>query len=198
MSFGEILRREFRELELEIPLFAQQQLALYAEEIEHWNKAVNLTSLTGSALMRRLIVDPVWVGQRLQMDGVVSDVGSGNGSPGIPLSITRKFSSTNLIEPRMKRAAFLRHAIAKLKLTNVAIHRNRIEDMPEKALFSDWITLQAIDPTPTFNGYLHRISIETTRVVWITSVAMPPVPAAQKLEIPGSTTKIWVFRLDQI
>jgi 16S rRNA (guanine(527)-N(7))-methyltransferase RsmG len=171
---------------------------LYAEEIEHWSKAVNLTSLGGSALIRRLIVDPVWAGHHLHMNGVVSDVGSGNGSPGIPLSITRRFSSTNLIEPRMKRAAFLRHVIAKLKLTNVAVYRSRIEDMPEKTVFSDWITLQAVDPTPTLNGYLQRISAQTTRVVWITSVVMPPVPGAQKVEIPGSTTKIWVFRLDQI
>ncbi|HET9130478.1 MAG TPA: 16S rRNA (guanine(527)-N(7))-methyltransferase RsmG [Terriglobia bacterium] len=197
MSFGEILRREFQTLGLQISTHSLQQLALYAEEIEHWNRAVNLTALSGSALIRRLIVDPVWVGQHLHMDGVVCDVGSGNGSPGIPLSITGKFSSTNLIEPRMKRAAFLRHVIAKLKLTNVVVHRSRIEDIPEKTLRSDWITLQAIDPTPVLKEYLRKIAIETTRVVWITSIVKPPVPDAEKLEIPGSSTKIWVFRLDQ-
>jgi 16S rRNA (guanine(527)-N(7))-methyltransferase RsmG len=193
-----MLQREFQELGLEIPMSSQQRLVSYAMEIEHWNKAVNLTSLSGSALIRRLIVDPVWVGQHLQMEGVVSDVGSGNGSPGIPLNITRRFSSANLIEPRMKRAAFLRHVIAKVKLTEVAVHRCRIEEMPEKTVFSDWITLQAIDPTPTLNENLRRIATETTRVVWITSIGKPPVADAKKLEIPGSTTKIWVFRLDQI
>lgn len=198
MPFAELLRAELRERALEIPESAQQQLALYAREIEHWNKAVNLTSLSGSALIRRLIVDPVWVGQYLQMGGVVSDVGSGNGSPGIPLHMTRKFSSTNLIEPRMKRAVFLRHVIAKVGLTDVAVHRCRIEAMPEKAVLSDWITLQAIDPTPTLNFNLRRVATKTTRVVWITSIAKPPAANAEKLEIPGSTTKIWVFRLDQI
>jgi 16S rRNA (guanine(527)-N(7))-methyltransferase RsmG len=198
VHFGDNLRREFQGLGLEIPGYSLQLLASYAEEIEHWNKAINLTSLRGSALIRRLIVDPVWVGQHLQMEGVVCDVGSGNGSPGVPLSITRKLSSTNLIEPRMKRAAFLRHTIAKLKLTNVVVHRSRMEDMPGNTLFSDWITLQAIDPTPALKRYLRRIATETTRVVWITSVAMPPVSDAEKLEIPGSTTKIWVFHLDQI
>jgi len=193
-----MLDREFHQLGLEIPESSKQKLASYAAEIEHWNKAVNLTSLTGSALIRRLIVDPVWAGQHLQMDGVVCDVGSGNGSPGIPLSITRRFSSTTLIEPRMKRAAFLRHVIAKVKVTNVAVQRCRIEAIPERTLVSDWITLQAIDPTPTLKENLRRIAIETTRVVWITSVLTPPVADARKLEIPGSTTKIWVFRLDQI
>ena len=98
----------------------------------------------------------------------------------------------------MRRAAFLRHVIVKLGLTGVAVDRCRIEEMPEKALFSDWITLQAIDPTPELIGALKRIADATTRVVWITSVATPPVAGAEKLEIPGGTTKIWVFRLDQI
>ena len=193
-----MLRTEFRELALDVPASSQQKLALYAKEIEHWNKAVNLTSLAGPALVRRLIVDPVWVGQHLQMSGVVTDVGSGNGSPGIPLNITREFSSTNLIEPRMKRAAFLRHVIGKVGLTDVAVHRSRIEEMPEKSLFSDWITLQAIDPTPVLIKNLRRIAMETTHVVWITSVLAPPVADSRMLEIPGSATKIWVFGLDQI
>jgi 16S rRNA (guanine527-N7)-methyltransferase len=192
-----MIRREFSALALEIPSNAQRMLVLYAKEIEHWNKAMNLTSLSGEALVRRLIIDPVWVGQHLQMDGVVSDVGSGNGSPGIPLSITRRFSSTNLIEPRMKRVVFIRHAIAKVGLTSVAVHRCRVEGMPERTVSSDWITLQAIDPTPTLIGNLRRIATETTRVVWITSVGTPPVAEAEKFEIPGSKTKIWVFRLDQ-
>jgi 16S rRNA (guanine(527)-N(7))-methyltransferase RsmG len=198
VPFADMLDQEFEQLGLEIPEYSKQQLATYAREIEHWNKAVNLTALSGSALIRRLIVDPIWVGQHLQMGGVVCDVGSGNGSPGIPLSITRRFSSANLVEPRMKRAAFLRHVVATLKLTNVAVHRCRIEEMPENTLFSDWITLQAIDPTPILRENLRRIATDTTRVVWITSVVSPPVGDARKLEIPGSTTKIWVFRLDQI
>lgn len=192
-----MLRLEFRELELEIPAHSLQQLALYATEIEHWNKAINLTSLGGRALLRRLIVDPVWVGQQLQMGGTVSDVGSGNGSPGLPLCITRRFSSTHLIEPRVKRAAFLRHVVAKLGLRDVAVERCRIEAMPERKFFSDWITLQAIDPTPALLRDLRRIAIETTRVVWITSVGTPPVSWAEKMEVPGSSSKIWIFRLDQ-
>jgi len=193
-----MLRREFDQLELDIPLYSQQLLASYASEIDHWNKSVNLTSLSGSGLIRRLIVEPVWAGRYLQMGGVVCDVGSGNGSPGIPLGITRNFSSTNLIEPRMKRAVFLRHVIAKLRLTNIVVHRFRVEEMPEETLFSDWITLQAVDPTPTLTGSLRRIGTGTTRVVWITSVVTPPVADARGFEIPGSSTKIWVFRLDQI
>jgi len=198
VSFAEMLQSEFRDLRLHVSSLSLQKLTLYANEIERWNKSVNLTSLRGNALVRRLIVDPVWVGHHLEMSGTMSDVGSGNGSPGIPLCITRTFSSAHLIEPRMKRAAFLRHIVAKAGLEGVAVDKCRVEEIPAKALHSDWITLQAIGPTAELIEALRGIGAETTRVVWITSISTPPVAGAELHEIPGSGTKIWVFRLDQI
>lgn len=197
MSYAEILEAEFRKAKLDISSSALKQLAIYAGEIEHWNKTVNLTALRGAALVRRLIVEPAWVGQHLKMGGVVADVGSGNGSPGIPLCITRDFISTHLVEPRLKRAAFLRHVVAKVGLKNVQVDKSRIEEMPAGTVSADWIVLQAIDPSPALIAALRPISNETTRVVWITSLNAPPVVSAEKAEIPDSTTKIWVFRLDQ-
>jgi len=174
VSFTEMLKSEFRDLRLDVSSSAIQKLTLYATEIEHW------------------------VGEHLEMRGSMSDVGSGNGSPGIPLCITRAFSSAHLIEPRMKRAAFLRHVVAKAALAGVVVNRCRVEEIPAKSLASDWITLQAIGPTPELIEALKGIGSETTRVVWITSIPTPPVAGAELQEIPGSGTKIWVFRLDQI
>jgi len=193
-----MLQSDFRELRLNVSSLALQKLTLYANEVEHWNKSINLTSLRGKALVRRLIVDPVWVGQHLEMSGSISDVGSGNGSPGIPLCITRLFSSAHLIEPRMKRSVFLRHVIAKSGLEGVKVEKCRVEEIPPNSWRSDWITLQAIGPTPELIAALKGVGTETTRVVWITSIAKPPVGGAELHEIPGSGTKIWVFRLDQI
>jgi 16S rRNA (guanine527-N7)-methyltransferase len=193
-----MLESEFRELKLEVSASAVQQLSRYANEIEHWNKAVNLTSLRGAALVRRLIAEPAWVGHQLQMEGRLADVGSGNGSPGIPLQITRRISATFLIEPRMKRAAFLRHVIGKLGLKGVEVNRNRVEDIPERSMVADWIVLQAIDPSPLLIEALRRIATHTTRVVWITSIQSSPVKRAEMIQIPESTTKVWIFGLDQI
>ena len=197
MSYAEILESEFRNWTFDVPAVAQRQLAMYAGEIDYWNKAVNLTALHGAALVRRLIVEPAWVGRHLEMSGVVADVGSGNGSPGIPLCVTGFFSEVHLIEPRVRRAAFLRHVITKLGLKGVVVERSRLEDLPEKSVSADWITLQALDPTPSLIRAMRRIACNTTRVVWITSLASPPVSKAELLEVPQSTTKVWVFRLDQ-
>lgn len=198
MSYSEILTSELRNAKLDVAPASCRQLAAYAGEIEHWNKTVNLTALSGAALVRRLIVEPVWVGQHLPMSGVLADIGSGNGSPGIPLCITKNFLSVHLVEPRLKRAAFLRHVAAKLGLKEIVVDKCRVEEMPVSAVPADWIVLQAIDPTPALVQALRRISTETTRVVWITSVDSPPVLSAEKILIPESSSKVWIFRLDQI
>jgi 16S rRNA (guanine527-N7)-methyltransferase len=198
VDFEQILSSELRLWNLNFPSVTQHRLAEYAGEIERWNKSVNLTALKGEALIRRLIVEPIWVGQELQMTGNLVDVGSGNGSPGIPLSIVRSFDHTFLIEPRLKRAAFLRHIVAKLPLRNAEVFRERIEDLPEEPIKADWVTLQAIDPTADILLNLNKFRVASTRVVWITSRENPPVPSAQRISLPHSASVIWVFSLDQI
>lgn len=197
MNYDDILNSELHRLNLDIPSGSRRLLADYASEIEHWNKAVNLTALHGSSLIRRLVVEPVWAGQELQMTGTLLDVGSGNGSPGIPLSITGNLERVVLVEPRMRRVAFLRHVIAKLSLRNAEVLRERIESVPADHVHPDWITMQAIDPTGDILDALNRVRSETTRVVWITSKENPPTSKAEKIELPESATKIWIFRLDQ-
>ena len=196
MNFDEILSRELVRWNLGIPVEVRHQLSEYASELERWNRAVNLTALNGEALVRRLIVEPIWVGGRLQMSGTLVDVGSGNGSPGIPLSVTREFERVVLVEPRLRRAAFLRHIVAKLSLRNIEVARDRIENLPGPVA-ADWISMQAIEPTEDILVALNRIRKETTRVVWFTSRDLPPVSGAEEICPPRSSSKIWVFQLDQ-
>ena len=66
---------------------AVQRLAVYCEQLEHWNRKVNLTALEGTALVRRLLVEPIWIAQKLDIKGRVCDIGSGNGSPAIPMRL---------------------------------------------------------------------------------------------------------------
>ena len=54
-------------------------------------------------------------------DGVVVDLGSGAGLPGLPLAITEPARQFVLVEPRKRRAAFLEWAIDELALTNVHV-----------------------------------------------------------------------------
>jgi 16S rRNA (guanine(527)-N(7))-methyltransferase RsmG len=198
LSVDAIVKAELSRIGLILPQSIQKKLVLYMQELERWNRTVNLTSLKGAELVRRLVVEPAWIGQELQLSGIVADVGSGNGCPGVALCVTRKLQRVHLIEARTKRAAFLRHIAQRLELGQIVVHRNRLEDIEEKLEAVDCITLQAVSPTPQLLKALGHIFPATTRVVWITSGASAPSKDASLISVPGSNSEVWVFRLDQI
>jgi 16S rRNA (guanine(527)-N(7))-methyltransferase RsmG len=63
-------------------------------------------------------------------DSSVIDVGSGAGLPGVVLAIARPDLHITLVEPMLRRTAFLESVVADLGLTGVKIHRARAEDLP--------------------------------------------------------------------
>jgi len=198
MPRDEILNAQLSRIGLSLSDSVQAKLVVYLQELERWNRTVNLTSLTGAELVRRLVVEPSWIGQELQLSGVLADIGSGNGSPAVSLCVTRNLQQAHLIEARTKRAAFLRHVAQRLELQQIFVHRNRVEDIQEKFKSVDCITMQAVSPTAQLMESLRRIFSETTRVVWITSGANAPSRCACRTSVPGSNSEVWDFRLDQI
>lgn len=60
--------------------------------------------------------------------GVVGDVGSGAGLPGLVLAVARPDCHLVLIEPMERRVEWLRHEANELGLTNVSVVRARAED----------------------------------------------------------------------
>ncbi|HEY4224507.1 MAG TPA: 16S rRNA (guanine(527)-N(7))-methyltransferase RsmG [Pseudolysinimonas sp.] len=62
--------------------------------------------------------------------GLVGDIGSGAGLPGIVLAIARPDVDFVLIEPMERRVEWLRSESTRLGLTNVSVERARAEDAP--------------------------------------------------------------------
>jgi len=60
------------------------------------------------------------------------DVGSGVGAPGIALSLLDPSISMTLVEPRVKRVAFLRTVLSKLEIASTRVLRTRSETLAEK------------------------------------------------------------------
>lgn len=81
-------------------------------------------------------VDRIWdrhllnsavVGELLDRDARVVDIGSGAGLPGIPLAIARPDLDVVLLEPLLRRSDFLREVVSELGLA-VEVVRGRAED----------------------------------------------------------------------
>ena len=191
-----LLEGELRREGLFTP-FVHEKLSIYVRELERWNEKVNLTSLQGEELVRRLVVEPVQIGRQLQMSGALADIGSGNGSPGIPLHVCGGLKRVHLIEPRAKRAAFLRHVANLIDRDRIMVHKTRIEDLERMTEPVDWVSMQAVHPSEDLLNALRRLAGTTTRVVWITSVSSPPISTATPLIGKTGTLLAWVFQLDQ-
>jgi 16S rRNA (guanine527-N7)-methyltransferase len=192
----EVLEKELRHFQLELPSQQIVMLARYCDELVRWNKKINLTGLQGAELARRLVVEPAWIGTQLKLNGVVADIGSGNGSPAIPLHVVSGLAATHLIEARAKRAAFLRHVVNFLGLAGVTVHRTRLEELGSEVRNVDWVTLQGVALTSELIESIKPISGPTTTVVWITSDPKPPIAPIRSLRVPSTTTEVLLFQLD--
>jgi len=101
----------------------------YLSELDRWRRKVNLTgNLTAEELSDHLLESLVASNLIAHGERVV-DIGSGAGFPGVPLAIARPDLAVALVEPRAKRAAFLRHVARHLGLPRVSVVETRIEEV---------------------------------------------------------------------
>jgi 16S rRNA (guanine527-N7)-methyltransferase len=108
------------------PAQVEALLTLVAE-LADWNTRVNLTAITEPAevvdkhLLDSLAVLPFMKGLQ------VADVGTGAGFPGLPLAVADLDRRYTLVEATAKKARFVQHAAAMLKLPNVEVVQARAE-----------------------------------------------------------------------
>ncbi len=104
------------------------QLLAFIYLIEKWNKAYNLTAIRHREDMVNLhLLDSLAILPHLQGQRII-DVGTGAGLPGIPLAICRPDIEFQLIDSNAKKTRFVQQAILELKLPNVSVAHNRVEE----------------------------------------------------------------------
>ena len=107
------------------------------ELLERWLEAVvatpGLTSLRESTEARRVLLDDALRGLELVAaePGPVIDVGSGGGTPGIPLAASLPLREVTLLEAERRKAEFLRRWEA--ELPNLRVIWGRAEEQPVDA-----------------------------------------------------------------
>ncbi len=102
-------------LDVEPPV-ASRLVAYYAL-LEHWNRTINLTSLRNvDDAIDRLLLEPLAAARYLPSQSQLLDIGSGGGSPAIPLAIGLGVTSLVMVESNSRKAAFLREAVRELEM----------------------------------------------------------------------------------
>ena len=99
-------------------LFLNDELAdgliAYYELLYRWNRKINLTALTdGDQAIDRLLVEPVLAARYLPSVSsfLHLDIGSGGGSPAIPMSLAVAGMELRMVEVKARKSAFLREAV---------------------------------------------------------------------------------------
>ena len=119
-----------REFGLTIEEIHAEQFMRYLVHLIEWNKTINLTTITNpKEIIVKHFVDSLaaLVATSFPQNGLVLDVGSGGGFPGIPLKIMRPDMRLVLVEPVQKKCSFLNSVIGLLKLHDVTTFGGTIE-----------------------------------------------------------------------
>jgi len=121
-------------------------IARYLELLKRWNQTIPLTSIEeDTELVTRHFGESIFVGSLLPIErGRLADVGSGAGFPGLPLKIAFPELEVTLIEPNLKKCAFLREVQTTLALNGVEVVRSRYEDFPAAPDSFDFLCSRAL------------------------------------------------------
>jgi 16S rRNA (guanine527-N7)-methyltransferase len=172
------------------------KLAAYVEVLARWNRKMNLTALpvdppTDDAIDRLLIeplVAAVWIEPR---DRFAIDVGSGGGSPGIPIKIAMPALRMILVESRLKKAAFLREAIRHLELSEIQVENCRLEELVPRTDLQgcvDLVTVRAVSAEVELRGSIRKLLRPGGRVFWFGGRPAPPASLVTVPDFVGAAS----------
>ncbi len=129
------LRQESPNLGLTLSEPVIAQLVEYLALLNRWNRAYNLTAIRDPERMvthhlfdSLAVISPLEHAAGVQPKGIV-DIGSGAGLPGLILAIIWRDVPVWLVEPVDKKCAFLRQVVAQLKLENVRVVADRVQNL---------------------------------------------------------------------
>lgn len=128
------------------------RLLAYLDLLARWNRRINLTAFDldhpSDAAIDRLLIEPLDVAAALRADAATAiDVGSGGGSPGIPIALAATRLEMTLVEARERKAAFLREAARTLAPDRIRVEARRFEDVPAATSLAgtlDVMTMRAV------------------------------------------------------
>lgn len=126
-------------------------LALRADVLDRWLEAVvstpGLTAIRDPGEARRMLIDDVVRAAPLvgREEGPIVDVGSGGGTPGIPLAVALPDREVTLLEAERRKCDFLERWAA--ELPNLRVVRGRAEEQPLETF--GVAVAKALAPPPT-------------------------------------------------
>jgi 16S rRNA (guanine527-N7)-methyltransferase len=141
---GRVTTREFRERLLRrarrsnTPVHTEwiEPLERYFNLLARWNAKINLTALPlqepTDQTFDRLLIEPLAAARFLVNEpDAWWDLGSGGGSPAIPLKISHPMLNLRMVEAKARKAAFLREAVRFLEIEHAVVVNKRFDELDD-------------------------------------------------------------------
>ena len=146
----ELFRTGFAAIEMPPSNATIDKFVLYLQEVMKWNEKMNLTGhRKEEEIVGNLFIDSLACARVFSTDTACSilDIGTGAGFPGIPMGIVSPQQEVVLLEPNLKKVAFLHHMVGSLGLKNIRVEPCRIEEFSKKPEYHgkfDWVFMKAL------------------------------------------------------
>jgi 16S rRNA (guanine527-N7)-methyltransferase len=147
------IQRRATKANVEVDPAALDGLVAYFDLLVTWNRRMNLTSLTDAdAAVDRLLIEPLVAARWIPVEAMrLLDVGSGGGSPAIPLKLAVPRLAVWMVESKVRKSAFLREVTRQLALGDVVVETSRFEELlvhPHLVEAMDVVSMRAVRLDP--------------------------------------------------
>jgi 16S rRNA (guanine527-N7)-methyltransferase len=175
-----------------------EKIRIYVALLLRWNQRISLTALTDIAAILQIHFGESIVATSTVpiQHGRLADVGTGAGFPGIPIKIARPHLHVLLIEPNVKKCAFLSEVVRALQL-DAKVIRGRMETALANDDQLDYVTSRAVGNWDGILEFGHHLKRGAELVLWVGEKAILELKTTQHgcfswadpIKIPGAMTR---------
>lgn len=151
-EFQDRIARRARRAGLALPTELAVRLETYYRLLASWNERMNLTGLKLSEVspdaVDRLLIEPIIAAKYVPVRTTrMLDVGSGGGSPAIPLALAVPNLRLLMVESKTRKSVFLREAVRAVGLNDAEVVTGRFEELlarPDLHEVHSLVTVRAV------------------------------------------------------
>ena len=155
-EFQDRLARRAKRAGVSVTSQLASRLEIYFRLLESWNRKINLTGLNLAEAtpetFDRLLIEPLVATRHIPTSFTrMIDVGSGGGSPALPMALALPSIRLLMVESKTRKSVFLREAIRAVGLEGADVAASRFEELlarPDLHEAHDLVTIRAVRIEP--------------------------------------------------
>ena len=146
----ERITRRAKSVGLDVTAVLLDGLEAYFLDLARWNRKINLTAFQidddgSDEAVDRLLIEPVMAARHIPANArTLMDIGSGGGSPAVPLKLARPDLSLTMVEVKVRKSVFLRQVSRQLQLTNTEVENTRFEQLLARPMLHEHFDVVSI------------------------------------------------------